>query len=283
MHKVINELRYYNGKFPRKALERAMQGKDEVTPLLLKALDEVLEDPAIATEDEDYMLHVYALYLLAQFREQRAFPKIIELILLSPGDVEFMLGDTITESLQNILYSTYNGDLSLLEGVIENPDVELYARGSTLDVLGQLCLDGEISKEYLLAYLRKLINERTYDEEWEKDFNGFIQDMVYEYRLFDMLEDIRSLYDEGQVDPANFGDFDEYLSLMQTEDHDGPRVRYIDDVIEEMHWWASFQDAEGMSEEQIIANQSVARLEKLRRNAPCPCGSGKKYKRCCMP
>jgi len=40
-----------------------MQGKDEVTPLLLKALDEVLEDPAIATEDEDYMLHVYVLRL----------------------------------------------------------------------------------------------------------------------------------------------------------------------------------------------------------------------------
>ena len=120
------------------------------------------------------MLHVYALYLLAQFREQRVFPKIIELILLSPGDVEFMLGDTITESLQNILYSTYNGDLSLLEGVIENPHVELYTRGSTLDVLSQLCLVGEISKEYLLAYLRKLIDERTYDEEWEKDFNGFI-------------------------------------------------------------------------------------------------------------
>jgi len=24
-------------------------------------------------------------------------------------------------------------------------------------------------------------------------------------------------------------------------------------------------------------------MEKVRRNAPCPCGSGKKYKKCCLP
>jgi len=24
-------------------------------------------------------------------------------------------------------------------------------------------------------------------------------------------------------------------------------------------------------------------MSKIRRNAPCPCGSGKKYKRCCLP
>jgi preprotein translocase subunit SecA len=30
-----------------------------------------------------------------------------------------------------------------------------------------------------------------------------------------------------------------------------------------------------------VAVQTVHRGEKIGRNAPCPCGSGKKYKRCC--
>ena len=243
MHKVIDELRYHKGRFPRKALERLVARKDEAIPLLLRTLDEVLQDPEIATEDEDYMLHLYSLYLLAQFREKKAFPKILELISLPPDDVDFMLGDTLTESLQNILYSTYDGDLNLLQGVIENPFVDVFVRGSVLDVLGQLYLDGEITKEYLVAYLRKLIDRRSSEQEMEETFTGLVQDIVIECQLVEMLEDIRNLHDEGRVDQIIFGDFDEFLESYQG-DH-GQRVRYIEDVIEEMHWWASFQDTEG--------------------------------------
>ena len=28
-------------------------------------------------------------------------------------------------------------------------------------------------------------------------------------------------------------------------------------------------------------NQSAIKTKKISRNAPCPCGSGKKYKHCC--
>ena len=30
-----------------------------------------------------------------------------------------------------------------------------------------------------------------------------------------------------------------------------------------------------------IANKNFPSKEKISRNAPCPCGSGKKYKHCC--
>lgn len=33
---------------------------------------------------------------------------------------------------------------------------------------------------------------------------------------------------------------------------------------------------------QMATNQPVVKTEKVGRNDPCPCGSGKKYKRCCM-
>jgi len=29
------------------------------------------------------------------------------------------------------------------------------------------------------------------------------------------------------------------------------------------------------------SNMTIRRKEKIGRNAPCPCGSGKKYKNCC--
>lgn len=244
MEKIITELRYFNEIFPRDALKQAIERKDEMIPLLLAALDEVLADPRIVTEDEDYMLHVYGLFLLAQFREKRAFSKAIELISLPPDDVEMMWGDGITEDFSNLLYSTYNGDLSLLEGVIENPAIGPYVRGAVLSVLGKLHLDGEITQEYLMTYLRKLIAERAYDEATEFDFNAFIQDVVVDCGFVDMIEDIRSLYDKERIDRLFFGGFDEFVISVQDEQKRGGRVHYINDVIEEMHWWACFEKPE---------------------------------------
>jgi uncharacterized protein YecA (UPF0149 family) len=45
----------------------------------------------------------------------------------------------------------------------------------------------------------------------------------------------------------------------------------IDDVIREMEWWACFD-----------APPPPRPKKKAGRNDPCPCGSGRKYKHCCM-
>jgi hypothetical protein len=56
----------------------------------------------------------------------------------------------------------------------------------------------------------------------------------------------------------------------------------IHDTIRELEWWACFRPVpqhQPASEHQHI-NQPV-RKQNVGRNAPCPCGSGKKYKKCC--
>ena len=65
----------------------------------------------------------------------------------------------------------------------------------------------------------------------------------------------------------------------------------IDDVVKELHWWACFKPEKAFPPEsaeafRTLADQrdsgTVVRLEpKVGRNAPCPCGSGRKYKKCC--
>jgi preprotein translocase subunit SecA len=58
-----------------------------------------------------------------------------------------------------------------------------------------------------------------------------------------------------------------------------------------MHWWACFSPrkesrpnlAEPFRAAAVRhdAGPGVRSKPKVGRNAPCPCGSGKKYKRCC--
>ncbi len=56
------------------------------------------------------MLPVFALYLLAQFREKRAYPTILKMFS-HPGDISYeLVGETVSSGLQRVLASVYDGD-----------------------------------------------------------------------------------------------------------------------------------------------------------------------------
>ncbi len=185
------------------------------------------------------MLYLYAIYLLAQFREKQAFLKIIELVSLPPDDVEWLFGDIITESLPSLLYSTFNGDLSLLQKTVENQSILLTVQGACLDTLGKLYSDGVISREFLVQYLREIIAKRAGDPNTDPFFFTYIQGVVAERDLKEMVPAIKKLYEENLIDPIYFGDFAEYQHSVGQGD--SGEVRYIEDIAAEIGWWACFR------------------------------------------
>jgi uncharacterized protein YchJ len=76
---------------------------------------------------------------------------------------------------------------------------------------------------------------------------------------------------------------------------DDPHRRLIDDTVKEMEWWASFHEEQTPPAQTwpstLAAVNSMRGGEillpykrtapKVGRNDPCPCASGKKYKKCC--
>lgn len=69
----------------REAVEKALREKEEL--------------------DDNYQLHLYALFLLEQFQDTASFMKIIELVSLPPDTVYYLIRDTITSGLSDILYT----------------------------------------------------------------------------------------------------------------------------------------------------------------------------------
>jgi hypothetical protein len=60
---------------PREALEQAILQQDAITPALLDIIENAAKDP---NSIDDAPAYFYALYLLAQFREKKAYPLIVK-------------------------------------------------------------------------------------------------------------------------------------------------------------------------------------------------------------
>src|SRR5882762_524641 len=140
---IIDKLTPYTGRFPKDALQSAMIQKEAITPHLLRSLEEAAESPEKFVGN-DKMLHLFAVYLLAQFREKRAYRPLIKLLAF-PGEIpDQLFGETITTALKNILGSVYDGDPEPMKRLIEDDGTEEFVRGSLVDAFVVLAHTGQM-------------------------------------------------------------------------------------------------------------------------------------------
>ena len=297
---ILSELTRLSDGFPRRALEEAIARRDEITPELIRVVDEARQNIEEIEADEEYMLHIYAMFLLAQFREQRAYRPIVELFSL-PG-AEDACGDFVPQDLGRILASVCGGDTGLIEGLIENPEINEYVRSAGLTAFVTLAAAGIKTREEVLDYFRTLFRGKLEREEglvW-----GSLVSSCIDLYPEEVMDDIRQAYVDDLVETDFVRLEDVEGGLAKGKEHvlaDLGKPAYhrlVEDIVPEIEWWACFHEAKtpppapkpAVAAPKPAASSAApaprvaaapAKSKKIGRNEPCPCGSGKKYKRCC--
>jgi hypothetical protein len=298
---ILKELEPYTGRFPMEAVKAAIEQREAITPELLRVLEAVAENPSGFATAQDYMLHLFALFLLAQFREKRAYPLIVK-IFSAPGETPHELaGETVTDGLDRILASVYDGNPAPLCGLVESEEVDEYVRAAAIDAFLVLERTGQMPRAEVIEYYRSLFHgklQRTNSFAWD-GLVGAVTDLPAPQ----VLEDVRQAYAEGLVDSSVADLASTERNIVAQKPWRREKCDLITDAIAEMEWWAAFHPEESQPEglptppeaqapvppppapapspESYVAPKPFVRQPKIGRNDRCPCGSGKKYKKCC--
>ncbi|MDO5337545.1 MAG: DUF1186 domain-containing protein [Eubacteriales bacterium] len=284
IQEAIEEITYLTPKFPEEAFAVITQNPQQVREYLYSAIDY-----AIQRQDEleeNYILHLYALYLCAQFKDRNSFERIIALVSLPSDTVDGLIGDAVTEDLHNILYNTYNGNLPLLQQCIRNFEIDNFVRSAMLDVMGQLYMDGVLCKEELQSFLRELVYLEAPDCIWYTNLLG----VICKCHFIELLPEIRYLFEEDCIEEFVYGEYDDCVDQMFDYSDEGFCASSISAADRLRHWamfadncggeaLEDFEDAFKKMKTNTLSGQT---RKKIGRNDPCPCGSGKKYKKCCL-
>lgn len=155
--KLIKEFDLFDGVYKQAAMEEALTLREEITPHLLRVLDEVVRDPERYAE-EDHYANVYAVSLLAHFQEPAALEPIIRAFCI-PGDPrEKIWGDMVTETLPALLLQTCNGCLDPIKALILDKTAYEYVRGAAVEALAYAVVRGLTPREEVVEFLSSLFS-----------------------------------------------------------------------------------------------------------------------------
>jgi len=294
------------------ALLSAREQREAITPELIAAIDRVSDDPARLLKDPENCLHLFAILLLAEFRETRALDCFLRFFSLPGESVLDLTGDMVTEQGAAMLASVCGGDSAPLLRLAHDESINMFVRGQAIDSLLVQHAWGERSREAVIEELRQMFGSLA------KPGDGYVWasliGAICDFGARELVPDGRrafagELVDETVVDVESL---DELLSpetakypLPPGQTHFGnfcERNQPID-AVAECSGWLCFHDEEPhfsswedeMAEDELLmgeSNDQFARAlafgdkpyiapPKVGRNDPCPCGSGKKYKKCC--
>ncbi len=284
---VIEEFGVEDG-LPIAAICAAQADRETMVPVFLRTIDDFLELRGPVDPDAIFFM----FHLLGEWREKSAYWPLAVLLRLPPDVLDTILGAAITETVHRVMAAVFDGEPEPLYQIIRDPEADEYVRSHMLHATAMLTRSGELPRDATAAFLRDCFSQL----EPQKDcyvWSGWI-DAVAWLGLTELKPLVQQAFLRGSIDPEwlTFKEFEE--DLQYSVDHpdaeplnpDG-NLTLFGDTIEELSRWDSFKPKPssdeppwGMSEAYGMPHRDP--LRKVGRNDPCPCGSGKKFKKCCL-
>ena len=241
---ILKQLEVNEGIFPREAVVEASEQREAITPELLRVL-EYARDNIEHLNETDYMAHLYAMYLLAEFREPQAYPLIVEFFSI-PGEITLdVTGDMVTEDLGRILASVCDGDIEPITSLIENAQANEFVRYAAMASLVALVACGEQKRDDIIAYFQSLFRSKLV-RKWSHVWDALVSASTDLYPE-ELIGDIRLAYEHQLID-THFMGIENVESVLSRDKDDvlfeltlNERFQLIDDAVSEMEWWACFQ------------------------------------------
>ena len=291
--KILHELTYAGG-LPKEALKAASAQRGEMLPLFIEEIETYLALETAARAMPTPLFFIF--HLLGEWREKAAYRPLARLLRLPRRDVDAIFGDGITTTTHRVMAAVFDGDPQPLYDIVLDPNADEFIRAGMCETLAMVTVRGELDRAVAGRFLRDAFMELRPQAEcyvWV----GW-QSAIAMLGMSDLKLLVKKAFDRGFIDRHVLG-FDHFEEdLRHGIDHPGePRLpddrdsTLFGDTVEELSGWYCFTELYREDQErwQRRAEAHLARSQRVQnpfkgvgRNDPCPCGSGKKFKKCCL-
>ena len=315
---ILYKFRSCGNTFPRQAILDARELRDWIIPNLIEIVRDATAYARFGVPSSSGGTVLFAVHLLAEFQAKEALPAIFDSLALSSDQAwDYLYEDATYESMPGILNRLIGDDPEFYDRKLRDPQTSTLLRCLLLTAQQYLVqreiLSEEAYGEGLRDYLEIAIREENHE---------LVSSLVCDISNIvnpEYIPLVRSAFEQELVDefmiPLEYAEEclngrNRYGSMPLAQMLVDPK-RDFSDAMKEMSRWVGFQEeikrpAPSFDNEINLSQKPSGNIlhlsskpspvkksfetpsepirapQKIGRNDPCPCGSGRKYKKCCM-
>ena len=291
---IVSNLACTDG-LPEEAIRASLAHPDDVVPEFLEILRKHAAGAPLSEVERNAIFLI--IHILGELGETRAYRPLLDLLSLEGDQLRDILGDAITASLPGILISTFDGDMQSLHETIANPQLDEMVRHAAITAWTYRALTGEIDRDEAQRWLSEFPEKTEAPPEsyvWAS-WAYAIANLGFE----ELTATVEKAFADGRIGgnelwlaPVTLDDFRAELKESQAapdREQWMRRMQYwpFENTVDTLSMWSSFSDRPDDEEQHSDRSfrspvPTVNPYRDVGRNDPCPCGSGKKYKKCCL-
>ncbi|HMN07010.1 MAG TPA: DUF1186 domain-containing protein [Flavobacteriales bacterium] len=246
--------------------------------------------------NEDLCFVHHALILLGERPGADSLEAVLLALSQSSEYSELFLGDWLTEDVWTTVANLAEGQLDRLDAFMRTPRLHAFGKVVVSEAICQLGLHRPellpAIEEWYAGLLAFYTAAQADEEVMDATLLGMMVGDILELGLSSLLPAVEALYARGIVPSFVCGSIETVREEFAKPKHRihkremlDVEARYAELADAEERAWEDEEDTE--DEDDAWPDAPPARLPitrsapKVGRNDPCPCGSGKKYKKCC--
>lgn len=309
---LIKKMVRYGPETDRVTLDSILGRKEEALSYLAKvATDHEYWDMESA-KDYSIWAPICAIHLLSVIGGREAERAIEQAIRKYYDDTE----DWLTEDMPSVLATLGPDSFGMLAGMVRDQDLDIWVRVGAARALLMISKKSSDVRAGSIQLLKDMIESET-----DEFTRTMLLDHFIEFRDEQSMPFVKSFFERKMVDTSHLP-YDEVLRVYAGEydylEHDVPKDPMdifreekgnfyresnctIAEMLREHEEHSRLQSTIKEEEEEVAelknrlqyyenynstpsanSGQVYSKKVKIGRNEPCPCGSGKKYKKCCM-
>ncbi len=289
---LLAQLAFQKG-LPVEAIRATSADRASVVPMFVQAIEQFVS-PGGDRSAKDALFFIF--HLLGDWREKSAYRPLARLMRCSSDDIDQIFGDAVTATTHRVMAAVFDGDPEPLYEVILDSKADEFIRSRMLEAIAMETLQGELPRAEACRFLRACFEQIEPQHEcfvW----NGW-QSAIALLGLAELKPLVVQAFARGSVSNTwlELRHFEEDLqraiadptALVEQWDDE---FTLFGDTIEELSTWYCFRPEEVRRREREDARRSALQWigrtitnphRRTGRNDPCPCGSGRKFKKCCL-
>lgn len=295
-HEILSEFET-SIKAPITAMRAALDDKEVMLPAFIAEF----ERASHTAWDELPYASSYGIMLeiLGEWADPRAYLPLARFLRLDGDRLDALIGDGITETADRVMACVATSDLTPIVDVILDEEADLFVRSAMITSLLRIAVDLPERRPAVGAFIEEFRSRVGRDvdpyllAEW-----AFA---VAVLGLDDLESEARAAITAApsKISCYSVADFEDDLRDSKQDPsgawflHKQVRPTAINAIEEVSRWYCYSEKYIKQMEDEAMARRSRSLLwqepdmatnpyRDVGRNDPCPCGSGKKFKKCCL-